>query len=94
MSSDVFTTLNLSSAAIVNTDEQKPNDNPGLASLLRRVLNKLANSGEYDGVVDGVVEDIHAFVNVFNERTPEYKIRFGQQAILYNAEKQMARRWK
>ena len=43
---------------------------------------------------NGVVEDIDAFVNVFNERTPEYKIRFGQWAVLYNAEKQKARDWK
>ena len=90
VSSDVFTTPNLSSDAIVNTDEQKPDDNPGLASLLWRALNKLANSREYNGVV----EDINAFVNVFNKRTPEYKIRFGQQAVLYNAEKQKARGWK
>ena len=66
------------------------NDNTDLASLLRRALNKLANSVEYNGVV----EDIHAFVKVFNERTPEYKIRFGQRAVLYNAEKQKARGWK
>ena len=85
MSSDVFTTPNLSSEAIVNTD-----DNSDLVSLLRKALNKLANSVEYNGVV----EDIDAFVNVFNKRTPEYKMRFGQWAVLYNAEKQKARGWK
>jgi hypothetical protein len=82
MSSDVFSTKILSSDAIVNTDEQNFADDQGLASLLRRALNKLANSQEYNGIV----EDIHAFVNVFNERIPEYKLRFGQQAVLYNAE--------
>jgi hypothetical protein len=61
MSFDVFTTPNLSSEAIVATD-----DNPGLVSLLRKALNKLANSVEYNGVV----EDICTFVNIFNERTP------------------------
>jgi hypothetical protein len=80
----------LSSGEIVNTDEQKSVDNLGLASLLRRALNKLANSSEYNGIV----KDIYAFVNVFNDRTPEYKLRLGQQAILYNAEKQKARGWK
>jgi hypothetical protein len=90
VSSDVFSTPNLSSESIVNTDDQIPVDNPGLASLLRSALNKLANSREYNGIV----EDLHAFVNVFNERTPEYKIRFGQQVVLYNAEKQKDRGWK
>jgi hypothetical protein len=90
VSSPAFTTPNLSSGSIVNTDKQKPDDNPGLASLLRKALNRVANSNKYNGVV----EDIYAFVNVFNERTPEYKIRFGQQVVLYNAEKQKARRWK
>ncbi len=90
VSFDVFTTPNLSSDAIVNTDEQKPDDNPGLASLLRKALNEFANSLEYNGVL----EDIYAFVNVFNEWTPEYKMRFGQQIVLYNAEKQKSRGWK
>jgi flagellar capping protein FliD len=90
VSSDVFSTPILSSDAIVNTDEQNSADNQGLASLLRRALNKLANSQEYNGIV----EDIHAFVNAFNERTPEYKILFGQQVVLDNAEKQKARGWK
>jgi len=90
VSSDVFSTPSLSSESIVNSDDQTPADNPGLASLLRRALNKLANSLEYNGIV----EDLPAFVNVFNERTPEYKMRFGQQVVLYNAEKQMARGWK
>ena len=90
MSSDVFCTPDLSSDAIVHCDEQKSVENQGLASLLRRALNKFANSCEYNGVV----EDIYAFVNVFNERIPEYKLRLGQQAILYQAEKQKARGWK
>jgi hypothetical protein len=90
MSSDVFSTPDLSSDAIVTICEQKPTENIGLASQLRSELNQLANSGEYYGMV----EDIYAFVRVFNERTPEYKLRFGQQAILYNAEKQKARGWK
>jgi len=90
VSSDVFTTPNLSSESIVNTYEQKPDDYSDSVSLLIRALNKLANSHRYNGIV----EDIDAFVNVFNERTPEYKIRFGQWAILYNAEKQKAREWK
>ena len=89
MSSGVFSTPDLSSDAIVTNGEQKPDDNQGLASLLRRALNKLAIS-EYNGIV----EDIPAFVNVFNKRTPEYKLRLGQQAVLYNAEKQKARGWK
>jgi hypothetical protein len=84
---DVLSTPNLSSESIVTNGEQKSVDNQGLASLLRRALNKLANSSEYNGIV----EDILVFVNVFNERTPVYKIRFGQQAVLYNAEKQKAR---
>jgi len=54
VSSDVFIIPNLSSDAIVNTDEQKPDDNPDLASLLIRALNKLANSVEYNGVVEDV----------------------------------------
>ncbi len=66
VSSDVFTTPNLSSEAIVDTDEQRHVDNSDLAPLLRKALNKLANSNEYNGVV----EDIDAFVSVFNERTP------------------------
>jgi hypothetical protein len=90
VSSDVFTTPNLSFDAIVISDEQKRIDDQDSVSLLRRALKKLANSREYNGIV----EDIHAFVAVFNERTPEYKIRFGQQAVLYNAEKQKARGWK
>ena len=90
MSSGVFSTPNLSSDAIVNIDEQNPTANTGLASQLRSELNKLANSREFNCMVG----DIHAFVNVFNERTPEYKIRFEQQAVLYNAEKQKARGWK
>ena len=90
MSSDVFSTQILSSESNVNSDDQTHADNPGLASLLRRALNKLANSREYNGVV----EDIYAFVKVFNERTPEYKLRLGQQAILDNAEKQKAMGWK
>jgi hypothetical protein len=90
VSSDVFSTPYLSSESIVNTDEQKSVDDQGLASLLRRALNKLANSREYNSSV----EDLYAFVNVFNERTPKYKLRLGQQAILYNAEKQKARGWK
>ena len=90
MSPNVFSTPDLSYESIVDTDEQKPADDPDIVSLLIRALNKLANSREYNGIV----EDIFAFVNVFNERTPEYKLRLGQQAILYNAEKQKARRWK
>jgi hypothetical protein len=90
MYSDVFTTPDVSSDAIVTNGEQKPTENTGLASQLRSELNQLANSREYNGIV----EDIHAFVNVFNEGTPECKIRFGQQAIIYNAEKQKARGWK
>jgi hypothetical protein len=90
ISSDVSTTPYLSSEAIVNIDEQNSTANTGLASQLRSELNKLANSREFNCMVG----DIHAFVNVFNERTPEYKIRFGQQAVLYNAEKQKARGWK
>ena len=90
MSSAVFGTPYLSFEAIVTSGEQKPADNQGLASLLRRALNKLANSQEYNSIV----EDIQSFVKVFNERTPEYKLRLRQQAILYNAEKQKARGWK
>jgi len=90
VSSDVSTTQYLSSEPIVTSDEQKPADNPDAVSLLRRALNKLANSGEYNCLV----EDIHVFVNVFNERDPEYKSLLGQQAILYNAEKQKTRGWK
>jgi hypothetical protein len=90
ISSDVSTTLNLSSDVVVVNGEQKPIDNKGLASLLRRVLNKLANSREYNGIVT----DLHAFVNVFNERTSEYKLQLGLQAVLYNTEKQKARFWK
>jgi isocitrate dehydrogenase kinase/phosphatase len=90
MSSDVFSTQILSSDAIANTDEQNSADNQGLASLLRRALNKLANSQEYNSIV----EDIHAFVNAFNERIPEYKMRFGQQMVLDNAKKLKARGWK
>jgi hypothetical protein len=90
LSSDVFSTPNLSSDAIVNTDEQKLADNPDIVSLLIRALNKLARSGKYNGLV----EDIHAFVNLFNERDPEYKLLLGQQEILCNAEKQKAMGWK
>jgi len=89
LSFDVFTTPILSSESIVNSDDQPPADNPGLVSLLWSALNKLANSREYNGIV----EDIYVFVTVFNERTPEYKLRLGQQAVLYNAEKQMSRGW-
>ena len=46
VSSDVFSAPILSFDAIVNTDEQNSADNQGLASLLRRALNKLANSQE------------------------------------------------
>jgi len=88
--SDVFTTPNLSSESIINTDEQKSPDNTGLASQLRSELNKLANSLEYNGVV----EDLYAFVKVFNERTPEYKSKLGPVAVLHNAEKQKAMGWK
>jgi hypothetical protein len=52
MSSDVFCTPKLSSDAIVTNGEQKLVDNQGLASLLRRALNKLANSQEYNGIVE------------------------------------------
>jgi hypothetical protein len=90
VSSDVFSTPNLSSGAIVTVCEQKPTHNTGLASQLRSELNRLANSLEYNGIV----EDVHDFVNVFNDRTPEYKIKFGQWAVLCNAEKQKARGWK
>ena len=90
VSYDVFTTPNLSSGSIVSTDEQKPDDYHDLALLLIRALNKLANSHRYNGIV----EDIQAFVNVFNEKTPAYKIRFGEQVVLDNAEKQKARGWK
>jgi hypothetical protein len=90
VSTDVSPTPNLSSDTIVTSGEQKPDDYSDLTSLPIRALNKLANSQKYNGIV----EDIHAFVNVFNERTPEYKIRFGQQAVLCNAEKQKARGWK
>jgi hypothetical protein len=38
VSSDVFSTPDLSSEAIVNSDDQNHADNPGLASLLRRAL--------------------------------------------------------
>jgi hypothetical protein len=89
VSSDVFSTPNLSSDAIVISDEQKPAYDPYIVSLLRRALNKPANSRKYNSVV----EDIHAFVNVFNERDPEYKLLLGQQAILHNAEKQKTRGW-
>ena len=89
MSPNAFSTPDLSSESIVNTYEQKSDDNLGLASLLRRALNKLVNSWEYNSVV----EDIHAFVNVFNERTPEYKLWLGHLAVLHNAEKQKARGW-
>jgi serine/threonine-protein kinase RIO1 len=80
----------LSSDAIIISDEQKPADNPDIASLLRRDLNNLVNSLEYNGIV----EDVYAFVKIFNERTPEYKIKFGPWAVLCNAEKQKARGWK
>ncbi len=90
VSSGVFTTSNLSSDAIVNIHEQKPDDYHDSALLLRRALNKLANSLKYNGIVG----DIHTFVNVFNERTPEYKVWFSHQVILHNAEKQKARGWK
>jgi len=62
MSSDVFSTPDLSSDAIVISDEQKSVNNTDIVSLLKRALNKLANSLEYNGVV----EDIYAFVNVFD----------------------------
>ena len=90
VSSDVFSTPDLSSDVIVTNGEQKSVDNTGLASQLRSELNQLANSVEYNSVV----EDIHAFVNAFNDRTPVYKIRLGQLAVLHNAEKQKARGWK
>jgi DNA primase catalytic core len=90
MSSDVFSTPNLSSDAIVTICEQKPTYSTGVASQLRSELNRLANSLEYNGIV----EDIDAFVKIFNERTPEYKIKFGQWAVLCNAEKQKDRGWK
>jgi len=90
VSTDVSPTPNLSSDTIVTSGEQKPDDYSDLTSLLIRALNKLANSQKYNGIV----EDIHAFVNVFNDRTPEYKIRFGEQIILDNAKKQKARGWK
>ena len=89
MSSDVFSTPDLSSDAIVTNGEEKLTDDPDIVSLLIRALNKLAIS-EYNGIV----EDIPAFVNVFNDRTAEYKLRLGQQAILYYAKKQKARGWK
>ena len=90
VSTDVSRTLNLSSDAIVTSGEQKPANNTGLASFLRGDLNKLANYLEYNSSV----EDVYAFVKVFNERTLEYKLRLGQLAVLYNAEKQKARGWK
>lgn len=61
--------------------------NTGLAPQLRSELNQLANSVEHNGIV----ENLYAFVNVFNERTPEYKLYLGSQAILCNAEKQKVR---
>ena len=88
--SDVFTTPNLSSESIINTDDQKSPDNTGLASQLRSELNKFANSSEYNSSV----ENIYAFVKVFNERTPEYKSKLGPIAVLHNAEKQKAMGWK
>jgi len=88
--SDVFSTQNLSSEPIVNMGEQKPANDPDSVSLLWRTLNTLANSGRYNGSI----EDMCAFVNAFNERDPEYILRLVPQAILYNAEKQMARGWK
>jgi hypothetical protein len=90
MSSDVFCTPDLSSGAIVTNGDQKSVDNADIVSLLRRALNKLANSGEYNGILN----DTHAFVHLFNERTPEYELCLGPQAILYNAKKQKARGWK
>lgn len=64
--------------------------NSGLASLLRSALVKLAKSAEYNEIV----EDTHAFVKVFNERTPEYKDKLGNQAVLSNAERLNSRGWK
>ena len=87
LSSDVFSTSYLSFDTIVISDEQKSVDNPDIVSLVWRALNKLANSGEYTGIV----KDTHAFVNVFNEKTPEYELCLGPQAILYKAEKQKSR---
>ena len=89
MSTDVSTTPNLSSDAIVTSGEQIPADNTGLASQLRSELNKLANSLEYNSSV----ENIYAFVKVFNERTPEYKLKLGKVAVLHNAEMQKAKGW-
>ena len=66
------------------------NENKGLASLLRMALVKLAKSNEYHGIV----EDVHGFVKVFNEKTPEYKDKLGNHAVLSNAEKLQERGWK
>ena len=83
MSSPAFTTPNLSSGSIVSIDKQKTDDYHDLTSLLKRALNKLANSHKYNGIV----EDIHAFVNVFDERTPEYVQRLGYAVVLEEATK-------
>jgi len=64
--------------------------NSGIASLLRSALVKLAKSAEYNGIV----EDTHAFVKVFNDRTPAYKDKLGNQAVLSNAERLHSRGWK
>ena len=71
-----------------STDNE--NENKGLASLLRMALVKLAKSNEYHGIV----EDVHGFVKVFNEKTPEYKDKLGNHAVLSNVEKLKERGWK
>ena len=57
--------------------------------LLRMALKKYAND-EYHCIV----ENINIFVEKFNERSPEFKARFGNKAILFNAEQLSARGWR
>ena len=69
-----------------STDSEK---DFSVSELLRKALKKFTWD-EYNGVV----ENIPVFVEKFNERSPEFKERLGNKAVLYNAEQLNARGWK
>jgi len=56
--------------------------------LMRMDLKNFARS-RYNFIVD----NIHVFVGEFNEEFPGYKQKYGQQAVLQNAERLKARGW-
>lgn len=83
---DVTHGLHMVTHGYTSTDSEK---DFSVSELLRKALKKFARD-EYNGVV----ENIPVFVEKFNERSPEFKERLGNKAVLYNTEQLNAKGWK